>query len=123
MTVNPSFTPYPESGNPKTYVVQWGPMGNGDVGRPIQDLFAYADRSVQVEGTFGSGGSMSIEGSNDGTNFHTLSNPSGSALTATSAMLAAIVEMPLQIRPRVTAGDGTTALTATMLLRRTTPGM
>lgn len=66
------------------------------------------DRSVQVVGTFGSGGTVVIEGSNDGTNYRTLNDFQGSALSFTSAGLEGIAEVPAYIRPRVTAGDGTT---------------
>lgn len=68
------------------------------------------DRSVSVTGTFGAGGTLVIEGSNDGTNYYTLNDLQGSALSITSAKLEGISEVPLYIRPRVTAGDGTTSL-------------
>ena len=68
------------------------------------------DRTVQVSGTFGAGGTLVIEGSNDGTNYFTLNDLQATALSFTSARLEGISEMPLYIRPRVTAGDGTTSL-------------
>ena len=122
-TIYPTFTAFPEPGNPKAAVIQWGPMKNGDVGAAYPWLFDYADRSVQVTGTFGSGGVVNIEGSNDMENFYTLSSPNGNSLSVVSASLNAIVEMSLGFRPRVTAGDLTTSLTVTMIARRTTPGL
>lgn len=92
---------------------QWGPMANGDVGLP-ENLFAYSNLTVQVKGTFGVGGSVSIEGSNDGgTTWVTLfdNRGAGAALTFTAAGLRSVNDRPLQMRPNVTAGDGTTALT------------
>lgn len=70
--------------------------------------------SVQILGTFGVGGTVVIEGSNDGTNYVTLNDPAGAALSITAAGLKGIRENPAYIRPRVTAGDGTTSLTVTL---------
>ena len=73
-----------------------------------------SDKTVQVFGTFGVGGSINIEGSNDGgTTWHILndSRGEGNPLTLTAADTRAINENPDLIRANVTAGDGTTALT------------
>lgn len=79
-------------------------------GQPIEHS-RYADRSVTVTGTFGAGGSVRIEGSLDGTNYFPLTDPQGNALDITSAKIEAITEAVRYLRPRVTAGDGTTSLT------------
>lgn len=63
------------------------------------------DRTVQVIGTFG-GTSVSIEGSNDGTNWSILNDLQGAALTFTTTRLEGISEMPLYIRPKLTGGTG-----------------
>lgn len=68
------------------------------------------DRSVQVSGTFGTGGTLVIQGSNDGANWYTLNDLQGTALSFASARLEGISEMPLYVRPFVSAGDGTTDL-------------
>lgn len=99
------------------HLVTWGPMANGDVGLPI-DMPGAADRSVQVVGTFGAGGNLRLEGTNDGTNYAVLTDPQGNALDITAAKIEAVMELTHKVRPRVTAGDGTTALVVTMLLRR-----
>ena len=73
-----------------------------------------ADKTVQVLGTFGVGGSINIEGSNDGgTTWHILndSRGEGNPITLTAANTVVINENPDLIRANVTAGDGTTALT------------
>jgi hypothetical protein len=88
-------------------------MPNGNDGEPFQNPGS-ADRSVQVTGTFGAGGTVVLEGSNDGTNYRTLTDPQGNALSFTSAGLEAIQEITRYVRPRVTAGDGTTSLTVTL---------
>lgn len=99
----------------------WGPMANGDVGLPAQ-FMATGDRTFQVTGTFGAGGTILLEGSLDGTNYFTLSDAGGTAISRTAAGLKSVLESPLFIRPRVSAGDGTTALTAILTVRRHTNG-
>jgi hypothetical protein len=118
-TVTPTIKELPTTSQGfKCWQVQWPAMANGQTGVPV-DLVEFSDRSVQVEGTFGSGGSVSIQGSNDLTNWETLRDPSSTALTFTTAGLHGILELTGQIRPNVTAGDGTTALTVTVVVRRT----
>lgn len=98
------------------HIVQWTGLLNGDSGVPL-DMIGSADRSVQVTGTFGTGGTVLIEGSNDGTNYATLHDPGGNALSLTSAQIVAVLEVSAYTRPRVSAGDGTTALAVTLLVR------
>lgn len=109
----------PESLNHSCFVATWASMQLSDDGQPVE-LAMYADRSVQVTGTFGTGGSVRIEGSLDGTNYAPLTDPQGNTLDINTAKIEAISELVRWIRPRVTAGDGTTSLTVTMLMRGTT---
>lgn len=89
---------------------KWLAIANGNDGTPIL-INRMTDRSVQVTGTFGAGGTIVIEGSNDGgTTWSTLNDIQASALSFTSARLEGIAEVATLIRPRVTAGDGTTSL-------------
>ena len=88
---------------------KWLALLNGNDGTPLI-IDRRTDRSVQVSGTFGAGGTLVIEGSNDGTNYFTLNDLQGVALSFTSARLEGISEVPLWVRPKVTAGDGTTSL-------------
>lgn len=104
------------SGAPYSACSTWA-LAEGDDGVPAA-YPEYSDRSVQVAGTFG-GATVVIEGSNDGVNWSTLRDPQGSSLSLTSAGLKGVVEMSAAIRPRVTGGDGTTALTVSMFFRRT----
>lgn len=94
-------------------VITWAGLANADSGS-AGDLVGSPDKTVQVTGTFGAGGSVTLQGSNDGTNWETLSDPLGTALTFTAAGLKAVLENPLYIRPIVTAGDGTTDLAVTL---------
>ena len=119
-TVNGTVTLQPTSVDGSLVSFVWTPMLNGDIGAPIE-FGEYADRTVQFNGTFGAGGSVSVEGSNDGTNWYILTQPGGTAATKTAAGMLAIVELPHYIRPHVTAGDGTTSLTANLFVRRASP--
>lgn len=95
-----------------------------DRGAAIPESFMdYADRSVQVLGTFGAGGNLRIEGSNDGgTTYAALTDPQGNALNVTAAKVEAITEITLLTRPFVSAGDGTTDLDVSIVCRRSRSG-
>lgn len=90
-------------------LVSWLAVPNGDTG-DAQVTAHYADKCVTVDGTFGVGGSVTIQGSNDGTNWHTLVDPQETDLTFGAAGIEQVLENPLYVRPIVTAGDGTTAI-------------
>lgn len=121
-----TLTPIPwmrESG--RVFVAVWTGLLNGDDGTPIE-MALYADRSISVFGTFGAGGNLIWEGTNDPTlvatlppaNYQTLHDPQGVALgTITAAKITPIEEITHWMRPRVSAGDGTTSLTVQLLLR------
>jgi len=101
-------------------VYQWPGMVLNDTGEPIS-IPHYADRSVQVKGTFGVAGKCTIQGSNDisGTPVYaTLNDPQGNVLEITAAKIEQVLEMAFLMRPSIVAGDGTTALDVTMLARR-----
>jgi len=135
--ITPTITRVVGQGGLDGYQVIWATMHNGDVGLPVGSaigdgasavvpsgggFFAgFADKSAAITGTFGAGGNMVIEGSNDGgTTYFALTTPIGGGLgTITAAALNAVTEAVLWLRPRVSAGDGTTALTATMFFRKT----
>jgi hypothetical protein len=78
-TIVPTFSKIRgPAGGVDAVVTTWTPLAAaGDVGQPLQrtDL---ADRSIQVTGTF-AGATIVLEGSNDGANYFTLSNPAGTA--------------------------------------------
>lgn len=98
-------------------VAKWDNIPNGNDGQVVE-MPAYADRSVQVGGTFGTGGTVVLEGSNDGATYATLKDPFGNDISFTAAGLKQVVEICKYMRPRVTAGDGTTAIDVTLLMRK-----
>ena len=98
----------------------WTPLLNGDSGSAYSAA-SLSDKSVQVFGTFGAGGTLIIEGSNDsGTTWATINDTRGEttgALSFTGADLRQILENCEMVRPRVTAGDGTTSLTCIIVAK------
>lgn len=100
-------------------VVIWSGLLNGDDGSPIQ-LSAFSEKTWQAVGTFGASGTVTIEGSNDGTNWANISTRQGTTpLTLTSTtQINTSQDRPVWIRPRVTAGDGTTNVTVSVACHR-----
>ena len=92
-------------------------MANGDTTAVIE-CTDYADKTVQFDGTWGTGGSVSLEGSNDDSNWFVLNDPSVTAITKTAAGMSAVLEHPRYLRGHATAGDGTTAIVMRLMARR-----
>jgi hypothetical protein len=87
-------------------LVTWTPLTTSDTGAPITTGYA-SDLTFQVFGTFG-GATVTFQGSNDGTNWHPLTQRGGTANMAyTVASNQICQEMPAFIRPSVTGGTGT----------------
>ncbi len=85
-----------------------------DTGTPVTPLNNYWKFSVQAMGTFGAAGAVVLEGSNDGVNYATLNDVAGAAISLTTTAFARLEAVPKFMRPRITAGDGTTNLTVAM---------
>lgn len=99
-------------------------LANGDTGVAIKTA-NFSDKCVQIDGTFGASGSVTLRGSNkaapsDATagDWFTLTDPQANALTKTAAAGEQVLENPLWISPIVTAGDGTTALNIRIIAKR-----
>ena len=97
--------------------ITYSGLAISDQGAPLE-AFGYADRSVQVDGVFGSGGSVMIEGSNNGSTYYPLTDPQGNNLEITSGKIEQISEAVVYLRPRVTSGDGSTSINVTILMRK-----
>lgn len=98
-------------------VATWGSLANGEAGVALEENL-WADRSVQVDGTFGVSGSVQLEGSNDGASWYVLTDGQGNPLVFAGAKIEAIAEITRYVRPRITAGDGTTSLAINLFMRR-----
>lgn len=104
-------------------LIRWTGLLNGDDGDWIA-IPEHRDITVQVLGTFGAGGSLQFEGTNE--DAVSPASPiilrdtraGANTLVFTSGGLQQCLEAPFRIRPRVTAGDGSTSLTAIVLARR-----
>jgi hypothetical protein len=93
--------------------VTWAAIGNGVQGDAVAGPWTTV--FFTITGTFGAAGSIVMQGSNDGTNWFALS---AAALTAAGSVAPlGATEHPKYIRPAVTAGDGTTALTVVGFLQ------
>lgn len=95
----------------------WPTCANGDTGAPAL-VGDYADLCAQFDGTFGAGGTVVLQGSNDGASWFTLTDVQQAAISKTAAALEQVAECPLYIRPAVTAGDGTTSINVRLIGRR-----
>lgn len=121
MAIRTPTVEYLVDGNPNIVRVTWTGLLNGDTGAPVE-IPEFPDRTAQVYGTFGAGGSVNMEGSNDKTTeaptYALLTDPQGNNFTKTGAALEVFEEVTLLMRPNVTAGDGTTSLTVRVVVRR-----
>lgn len=91
-----------------TYRVEWLAVTESDTfdaAGPALGIPMFSDKSVQFDGTFG-GGTFTLEGSNDGTSFFGLNDPSSTAISHTAAGLDQVLENPSHIRPARTGGTG-----------------
>lgn len=136
--ITPTFTRVIGRDGIDGWQVVWAAMGNADTGLAVGSVIGdggtavlpagggmgfagFSDRSFEITGTFG-GATVTIEGSNEGTNFQTLITPATSgtvpflASTATSAANLPVNVPVAQIRPRTSGGSGTT-ITVTAFFR------
>jgi len=114
-TKNPVITELdPRDGS--VLLVTWTLVGTDD-GAPI-NMTQWADRSVQFVGTWG-GGTVLFEGSNDGTNYATLTDAQTSAISKTADSLEQVVELTRLARPR--ASVSVTSVVVSLLVRRPQP--
>jgi hypothetical protein len=98
------------------WVAEWAALATVESGAPASIPVEASTRSVQVSGTFGAAGSVAIEGSNDGVTWAPLTNSfAATALAITAAGIHDILQNTRFIRPRTTAGDGTTNLKITIV--------
>lgn len=88
----------------------WSGLLNGDIGTAVGSQKDVAEYTVQAAGTFGAAGSVALLGSNDGTTFFAMEDVSGTTIAMTTSKIWRVTHMPKQVKPSVTAGDGTTSL-------------
>lgn len=84
------------------YVVSWTAIGDSDTCTPVTWAGA-RDKTVQITGTFGSA-TIVLQGSIDGTNYVTLTDPQGNTISKTSAAIETVMENVRFIRPATSGG-------------------
>lgn len=82
--------------------VRWETIDGSDTGQ-VFDLQDYNDNTVTVTGTFDSN-TLTMQGSNDGTNWFTLTDNNGSSIAFAAAGGAYIAQAPRYIRPSLGSG-------------------
>ena len=96
--------------------VVWSNISESDSSREFGLGGMVAEISVQVIGAF-SGGTIVLEGSNNGTDYSDLKQLDGTLATAAVPAIMALLDRPLFIRPRVGGGTGQ-SITVNMVVRR-----
>lgn len=101
-----TVTPTTDSPVGSATVLTWTALATGDtvVAHAVQNTKG-AIGSVQATGTFG-GATITLTGSNDGTNYVTLKDPSGTAISLTAAGAFEFSTAMLYIKPGISGGTG-----------------
>ena len=107
------------NGDGSCYQVIWTPVTSADTPLPVS-FPKHNDRSIQVAGTFDSSTTV-VQGSNDGTNYAGLFDPSSTAISITTAKIKAVLENTVWIKPVVSGGGGSQSLTISMLFHLGNP--
>jgi hypothetical protein len=109
-------------------LIKWETLGNGEWGSPIK-VEEFSDATVHIAGTFGASGSITIYGSNiaadlsvepaeSGATWVAVKDTDNAAVTETALALETIINAPMYLAPKVTAGDETTDLDVYIKLTR-----
>jgi len=104
-------------------VIKWTGLtfATSDTGAPYVLAGKYADKNIHVFGTLGAGGKLQLQGSNEATpsNWVAVEDQAGAALEVSAIpKIKQVLENTLQLRPAITAGDGTTTLTCLLVIRK-----
>jgi hypothetical protein len=110
-----------DSADGRAFVTTWaGFSTNGDVGAAVHHV-SCRDRCVQFTGTWGTGGTAILQGSNDAdedtATWFTLKDKLGNAVSATADALFQVLHMPRHLRPKLSAGTGSIDVDVTLIER------
>lgn len=92
-----------------TILIEWDALGSTDTGEVIE-YSDWPDKTVHATGTWGSA-TLTVEGSNDNSDWVTLTDVHGTAMSYTDDFLATVAENPRYMRIATTGGGTTTAVT------------
>ena len=105
------------------YRVRWEGMTEADAALAItadEGVPFFNDKSVQAEGTWGSGGTFQFHGANDSAVFTPLRDPGGTVISFTADDLIQILENCVAVKPVISAGTGIT-IDITLMMRGELP--
>lgn len=110
------------AGDQSCWVATWSGIVQGDTMSPVT-MPKHSDKSIHAFGVFGAGGSISLNGSNDLNQggYAPLNTPASVAIAITADGAKAVLENTVFVKPVLTSGDGTTALTVCMLFHLSNP--
>jgi hypothetical protein len=115
-TVNPTISQFADN-DQTTILAIWNLTTADADGLPFE-WFQWADLCWQAVGTWG-GATLTIQGSNDGTNWFSLSNAAGgSAATFTTDGGKTTIERPRYVRPNLTTPGSGATVAVTLAARR-----
>lgn len=98
------------------YAVIWEALGNADTGGVFTPFRTVKAMSFQATGTFGTGATVTVLGSNDGTNFVAL--PTTVTFTAAGLKSVALEDLGINYyRVNTSGGVGTTDIDVTAFVR------
>ena len=97
------------------YKHTWTSLASGD-GGAVADVAGHEIMSVQVEGTFASG-TTTIQGTNDKSNYATVTDLNGNNLAFTAAGLDSIQQSVLGVRPS-NSSTASMAINVTVISRK-----
>lgn len=104
----------------------WSGILNGDSGAALE-CGDFTDKTIHFYGTWGAGGSMTLYGSNNPADVGVdpasgswvpLVDAQGNVITKTANAIEVILESPLYLSVKATAGDGTTNLNASVAVNK-----
>ena len=105
------------------YKVVWAALTESDTATAVTKKMGipfFNDKSVQAEGSWGSGGTMQFHGSNDETVFTTLRDPGGTVISFTADDLIQVLENCSAVKPVLSAGTSV-SIDVTLIVRGELP--
>lgn len=97
-----------EIDNDGVILVTWETLTDGDTGAPVK-VARYSDKTVHSDGDYSGTAIITMQGSNNGTAWFTLTDHADTDITMGADTVGAVIaQNPLWIRPSVGAGDGST---------------
>lgn len=96
----------------------WAPLTATNADGGSVTAHEYGDRTVQFSGEF-NGATAVLQGSNDGSEWFSLTDPQGNAISKTASALETVMEVPRFTRVNTSGGGGSQDITVTLFCRRT----